>query len=219
MAPIKNYMLLSECVYEEVKNMIVHDELKPQEKITEVMLSNMLQVSRTPVREALRSLNSEGYITLVPNFGFMINEFTTKDAIEILQVRRSLESLAARLAAEKINEEGKKLLLSIKSSMEEIIELDLIERSKELVHIDVNLHAEITRIAGNDRLTQLTKFLRDKIYRTRLAMSTEISQLLICSEQHKTIIDAIVSGDADKAEKMEKEHIDYIIENMIPKCS
>jgi DNA-binding GntR family transcriptional regulator len=218
MAPIRNYMLLSECVYDEIKDMIIHDELKPHEKITEAMLSDMLHVSRTPVREALRALNSEGFITLVTNFGFMINEFTIKDAIEILQVRRALESLAARLAAERINKEGKNLLLSIKSSMEAIVELDITERNNELVRIDANLHAEIIKLAGNDRLIHLGKFLKDKIFRTRLAMSTEISQLLICSEQHKKIIDAIVAGDADEAEKMEKEHIDYIINNMIPKC-
>ena len=97
----ENFKLKSTCVYDAILGAILHGDLKAGEKLSETGLAERLGVSRTPVREALRALDAEGFVRLSPNSRFEITSFSRQDAMEVLQIRRLLEGEASRLAAQR----------------------------------------------------------------------------------------------------------------------
>lgn len=170
--PIKEeYKLLSEITYNKIHDAIINGELQPGAKISETGLAGQLGVSRTPVREALRRLNAEGFVVLSPNSKFVVNEFTEKDALEVLQIRRILEGATAMYAARNINKYGERL-------MREQIQLSYnIETDKEsfltdsvkISKYDIDFHRSVYLIAGNSRLLKLGESLQDRQVRVVIA--------------------------------------------------
>ena len=208
----EEYSLLSTKAYDEIKRSIVHEELECGQKLTESWLSEMLGVSRTPIREALRRLSYEGYISLTPNYGFVINELTEEDMNEILEVRRALEGEAARMAAGKITEGQKKSLILNFRRIELLNEIESEEdRVQEFMQLDVEFHNEILCIAGNSRFISIEDSLQDRLYRMRLAFLSMEDKIRECKEQHEKILDAILEGNTEAAGFYSREHISNIM--------
>jgi DNA-binding GntR family transcriptional regulator len=103
--PLENYKPLRDVVFDYMKDAIITGKLKPGERLMEVQLAEKLGVSRTPVREAIRKLELEGLVVMVPRKGAYVADLDAKDLLNVLEVRSSLEGLAASLAAERITEE------------------------------------------------------------------------------------------------------------------
>lgn len=206
-----NYSLLSTCVYNTIKDAIITEKLKPGIKISETGLAKELGVSRTPVREALRILYTEGFVKLTPNSSFVVNSFTQKDAEEILQVRKILEGEASRMAAANIDERGKIRLKKAIDLMDKVYSLEGEEKASEFSNADIEFHRVIFEIAGNAKMQSVSASLSDRqirLYTSTHSANTELMD--VCSRQHRHIMDAIVIGDEIGAEKYAKEHIDYI---------
>ncbi|MDI3500468.1 MAG: hypothetical protein PWP22_239, partial [Thermoanaerobacter sp.] len=100
--PLENYKPLRDVVFDYMKDAIITGKLKPGERLMEVQLAEKLGVSRTPVREAIRKLELEGLVVMVPRKGAYVADLDAKDLLNVLEVRSSLEGLAASLAAERI---------------------------------------------------------------------------------------------------------------------
>ena len=96
---------LSERAYEQLKAMAVTYQLRPGERLAELDLAKRLKVSRTPIREALNRLVTEGFLTFTPNRGFQCRPLDAKEIFDLYEVRRSLESTAARLAVERASDD------------------------------------------------------------------------------------------------------------------
>ena len=101
------YLPLREVVFKTLRNAIIHGELKPGERLMEEKLAKSLEVSRTPVREAIRMLELEGLVVMLPRKGAEVARITVEDLQETLEVRMAVEDLAVRLASLRIDEEGK----------------------------------------------------------------------------------------------------------------
>lgn len=101
------YLPLREVVFKTLRNAIVHGEFEPGERLMEVTLAKRLGVSRTPVREAMRMLELEGLVVMIPRRGAEVARITTKDLSDALEIRMALEDLAAGLACKRIDDEGK----------------------------------------------------------------------------------------------------------------
>ena len=216
MGPIEEYSLLSARVLEAIKKAILSEELAPGQKVTETLLAKMLGVSRTPVRESLRALSAEGFITLSPNSSFIVNSFTLEDTKEVLQVRGALEGLAARLAAEKITDAQKEELIHTFESVNEIEPLEGVVRGERFMHIDTDFHQTILRIAGNSRIITIENSLKDRLSRLHTSMLSKQDAIEYCRQQHKNIMDAILKHDGDLAEKQSKFHTDFIAQYITP---
>ncbi len=216
MGPIEEYSLLSKRVLEEIKKAIISEELPPGQKVTEILLAKKLGVSRTPVREALRILSAEGFITLSPNSSFIVNAFTLEDTKEVLQVRGALEGLAARLAAEKITDAQKGELIRTFERIDEVPKLSSNLRNEAFTRVDTDFHQVILKIAGNSRITAIENSLKDRLFRLHTSMLSKQDAVEYCRQQHKDIMDAILNHDGDLAEKKSKFHTDFIAQYITP---
>src|SRR6056297_804513 len=107
MNSINGYKPLGNIVYESLKESILNGSLKPGEKLMESRIAEDLGVSRTPVREAIRKLEKEKYVKMIPRKGAYVEDLTMEDILEVLEIRIVLEGLASKLAARNISDEMK----------------------------------------------------------------------------------------------------------------
>ena len=96
------YLPLRDVVFNTLRQAILRGELKPGERLMEIQLANKLGVSRTPIREAIRKLELEGLVLMIPRKGAEVAEITEKSLKDVLEVRRALEELAVEIACEKM---------------------------------------------------------------------------------------------------------------------
>ena len=208
----QNYSLLSKLVYDAIKDAIVKGEMKPGVKISESSLARQLDVSRTPVREALRILYAEGFVSLMPNSRFVVNEFTGEDALEVLAIRRLLEGEAAKLAALNNTDTKEAIISRQRSLIPECIQKAEEHGASASMDYDIEFHRDIYRLSGNKRLMELGEHIKDRQVRIHLASKWEDQDFVRAfTSQHQEILDAIEKGDAAEAEGCAHAHIDYLI--------
>ena len=118
---LDNYKPLRDVVFENLREAILEGKLEPGQRIMEVQLAEQLGVSRTPVREAIRKLELEGLVVMLPRKGAYVADMSLKDIIDVLEIRSSLEGLAAYLAADRITEEGVERLKAIAEDFKQSI--------------------------------------------------------------------------------------------------
>lgn len=201
---LDNYKPLRDLVFEAMREAILSGRLKPGERLMEVQLAEEMGVSRTPVREAIRKLELEGLVVIVPRKGAYVSGFTLKDAAEVFEIRSSLEGLAAALAAERITDDEIALLDEVLKEISAAVAKGDIN---ELVKKDGEFHQILFSASRNDRLTQMINNLKEQIDRFRVQSFTNPTRLQSVLTEHKKILDAIKRGNAEDAEKLAKEHI------------
>lgn len=199
------YLPLREVVYKTLRIAILKGELKPGERLMEIQLANKLGVSRTPIREAIRKLELEGLVMMRPRKGAEVAEITEKSLRDTLEVRRSLEELAVRLACERITPEGIAELVEAGEKFEAIFASDDITKIAEA---DVAFHDIIYFATDNRKLIQILSNLQEQMYRYRV----EYLKRLDCHEQllaeHRSLMEAIKAGDKERAVMITTDHIE-----------
>ena len=205
------HVATSDGVYTQLKDKILHLELPPGSSISEIETAEQYNISRTPVREALRQLELEGLVNIVPNKGAYVTGISQKDTRDIYVIRSYLEGLAARWACERITEEEIE-------NLEEIVYLSEFHAKKnhyeQLVELDNKFHESIYRASGSKILEhELTTFHHylERIRKESLKREERAQQ---SNEEHTSILEAIKTRDGDLAEKLAHEHIIQTIENM-----
>lgn len=212
MNSINGYKPLGNIVYESLKESILNGSLKPGEKLMESRIAEDLGVSRTPVREAIRKLEKEKYVKMIPRKGAYVEDLTMEDILEVLEIRIVLEGLASKLAARNITDEMKlKIQRNIESFDNASTELD----RKELISLDEKFHHIIYQSSGNKKLNEIVRELQDQFQRFRLSYFNELSSYMKLANSHNKLYEAIISGDEEAAEAYAKEHIEEIRDNII----
>ena len=152
--PIKldNYRPLRDLVFEALRDAIIRGILKPGERLMEVQLAEELGVSRTPVREAIRKLELEDLVVMIPRKGAYVSGISLKDIADVFEVRAAVEALAAGLAAERITDEELEELERILVKKAEIIDANDLDR---LVEIDISFHESLYHASRNAKLVQI----------------------------------------------------------------
>ena len=163
---LENYKPLREIVFETLRGAIIDGTLKPGERLMEVQLAEDMGVSRTPVREAIRKLELEGLVLMIPRKGAYVSGISSKDIADVFEVRAALESLAAGLAAERITEQE---LEDLNRFMVEVTINAEIGDLEKVIKSDTDFHDQIYRASRNSRLVQIINNLRDRIQRFRSA--------------------------------------------------
>ncbi|NLL78149.1 MAG: GntR family transcriptional regulator [Clostridiales bacterium] len=199
------FLPLRDVVFNTLRKAILTGELKPGERLMEIHLANKLGVSRTPIREAIRKLELEGLVTMIPRRGAEVAQITEKSLKDVLEVRRALDALCAKLACERITEEEKEQL---KDACAEFERATRIKDATVIAKADVALHDIIVAATGNQRLVQLVNNLAEQMYRYRFEYIKDESQHDRLIEEHRIIYESIMNKDCEEAAKAAELHID-----------
>lgn len=198
------YKPLREIVFATMREAIINGDFKPGQRLMEVQLAEQMGVSRTPVREAIRKLELEGLVVMVPRKGAYVAGLSSEDVKEVLEIRAVLEGLAASLAAEKASEED---IAMLKEIVDKFVTAAGEEDVVKLIHLDSDFHDVMYRASKNKKLIQLISSLREQVQRFRVAYFTKIKNTEILIAEHNELLDAIVGGDSAKARIVAETHI------------
>ena len=199
------FLPLRDVVFNTLRQAILTGELKPGERLMEIHLANRLGVSRTPIREAIRKLELEGLVTMIPRRGAEVAKITEKSMKDVLEVRRTLDALSAELACERITPEDEKALEKACHDFEDAVKT---KDTKAIAKADVALHDIIAKATGNQRLIQLINNLAEQMYRYRFEYIKDATQHERIIKEHRIIYESIVKKDKEAAAEMARTHID-----------
>ncbi|MBO8126782.1 MAG: GntR family transcriptional regulator [Firmicutes bacterium] len=202
---LDNYKPLRELVFEALREAIMSGQLKPGERLMEVQLAEELGVSRTPVREAIRKLELEGLVLMIPRRGAYVSEISMKDIADVFEIRAALEGLAAELAAQRCTpeevEELERSLVKISACAEK-------GDIQSCIELDTIFHEQLMAASHNERLVQMVSSLREQVQRFRQTSLAHPGRMKIALEEHKKIVEAIAQGNAELAKQLAHEHIE-----------
>ncbi len=199
------FLPLRDVVFNTLRRAILTGQLKPGERLLEVHLANKLGVSRTPIREAIRKLELEGLVIMIPRRGAEVARITEKSLKDVLEVRRALDALSVELACDRITEEDMKRLLQACQDFEKAAKG---KDASVIAKADVALHDIIVEATGNQRLAQLVNNLSEQMYRYRFVYIKEESKHDMLVAEHREIYESIASRDKERAARAAKLHID-----------
>lgn len=202
---MSEYLPLRDVVFNTLRQAILRGDLKPGERLMEIALANKLGVSRTPVREAIRKLELEGLVLMIPRRGAEVAQITEKSLRDVLEVRSALEELAVELACERMTEQGLADLNNAARAFKRIVGQNDITAVAEA---DVAFHDVIYMATDNQRLIALLNNLREQMYRYRVEYlkKKECHPQLLA--EHQEIIDAISKGEVERAVEATCRHIE-----------
>lgn len=201
---LDEYLPLRDVVFKTLRQAILTGELKPGERLMEIHLANRLGVSRTPIREAIRMLELEGLVTMVPRKGAEVSRISKQDISDVLEVRSSLDALSVRLACERITPEEITKLEEAADAFRAAIESgDL----TAVAQADVDFHDIIVASSKNKRLVQMVNNLAERVYRYRLEYIKDKSSHNMLIREHQEILDRIKAKDVSGAESAIIKHV------------
>ena len=200
------YLPLRDVVFNTLRQAILRGEFKPVERLMEIQLANKLGVSRTPIREAIRKLELEGLVIMIPRKGAEVADITEKSLRDVLEVRKALEELAVQLACEKITQEELEELEKAGENFKKVL-----KRSKDITEVaeaDVRFHDVIYMATDNQKLIHLLNKLREQMYRYRVEYlkNPNVHEQLI--QEHEEIVYHIKRREKVEATAVTCQHID-----------
>ncbi|WP_068747967.1 GntR family transcriptional regulator [Thermovenabulum gondwanense] len=204
-----NLKPIRELIYEHIRKMIFSGELKEGERLVEKDLAEKLKVSRTPVREALRKLETEGLVVHLPRKGVVVKGFSKEDVIEIYSIRKSLEALAISFTVQNITEKEIEKLKNLNEKMKEVAKEEDTEKLFELLREFNKVLVESCRMP---RLINLINTYREYLERFRVVTMSKKERRLSALKEHDEIIDAIIRRDANRAQSLVQEHLQGALE-------
>ncbi len=205
MMSMDDYLPLRDVVFQTLRSMILTGELKPGERLMEIHLSKRMGVSRTPIREAIRKLELEGLVIMIPRKGAHVASITVEHVQQVLEVRRALETLTVALACERISVEGQKNIREAEDAFEKATETG---DAQKIAQADVVFHNVILRETRNERLIALLNNLSEQMYRFRFEYIKDIDSYSSLIQEHEMLYEAIVQQNIEKAVEIIRIHID-----------
>ncbi len=199
------YLPLRDVVFNTLRQEILTGQMKPGERLMEIHLANKLGVSRTPIREAIRKLELEGLVIMIPRRGAEVAQITWKNLKDVLEVRRALDVLAIELACDRMTSEK---LQELQRACENFAEATKTKGLREIAEADVALHDLIVASTGNNRLIQLVNNLAEQMYRYRFEYIKDTSQHEKLVQEHHDIYLSILNKDKESAARAVRKHID-----------
>lgn len=201
---VSEYLPLRDVVFNTLRQAILKGEMEPGERLMEIQLAQKLGVSRTPIREAIRKLELEGLVIMIPRKGAEVAHITEKDMKDVLEVRSALEELAATLACKNVTTEKLNELKAANKVFESaIVSKDVVA----IVDADVAFHDIIYAMTENARLIQIINNLSEQMYRYRLEYVKDARTHSILISEHNDIIRQLSIRDVDEAKTVIRQHI------------
>ena len=197
--PIERHQTLREKILETIRDAILKGSLKPGERVSEPELAERFGISRTPIREAFRQLESEGYLLVIPRKGAVVASLSARDIEEFYAIKIILEGFAARMAAEKLTEKDLERLEAINERLAQIAKEGDV---KTFFRVHNEFHELFIKAAGNDKLFDMINQLVMKFKRLRLASLSQPGRMEISVEEHRNMIQAFRDHDGERADSL-----------------
>ena len=198
-------------VFDKIRSDILNGKYKRGEELVESSIGKELGISRTPVREAIRQLELEGLVQLVPNKGAFVTGISEKDVRDIYLIRARLEGLAARMAAKNITPE-------LLDAIEETVVLSEYHAKKEhyeqVCEMDSKFHKLLYKASGSRILEHTLTDFHQYVQRVRMASIMKKRRMEKSNDEHDAILTAIREHDEEKAELVATRHISNTVENL-----
>ena len=202
---MNEYLPLRDVVFNTLRQAILKGELAPGERLMEIQLAEKLGVSRTPIREAIRKLELEGLVLMIPRKGAEVAKISEKSLKDVLEVRRSLEELAIELACQRIRDTDMEDMDAAQAAFRDAIAKG---DAMEIAETDEAYHDVIYNCTRNTRLVQILNNLREQMYRFRLEYIKDEDKRQILLIEHEKILKALRSRHVAEARAAVREHID-----------
>lgn len=188
--------------HRRLRSAIIQGDIRPNARLYAIEIAEKLDVSRTPVREALQLLSSEGLIVPARR-GYIVYEHSREEIREVYEVRAALEGLASRLAAE----------LAIDEDIEKIADIGahisgVLDTERQII-VDRNdlFHKAIVAASGNNRLARINELNSEQFFTYRVARMYTEEEAANAVREHEAILDAIRHRDPDEAERLTQLHV------------
>lgn len=205
--PIKldSYKPLRELVCENIRQAIIDGTFSPGERLMEIQLADEMGVSRTPVREAIRKLELEGFVVMIPRRGTYVADISIKDITEIYEIRTCLDVLAAGLAAERITDEELETLNGYLLEIgQHVASMDM----DKIVELDTAFHDVLYTASRNERLRSIINNLREQMTGIRGRSMSTPGRLVETMDEHRLLVESIAAHDVEQAQYAARTHIE-----------
>ncbi|MFO7190494.1 MAG: GntR family transcriptional regulator [Pseudomonadota bacterium] len=208
--PPQDMRIVRAALYDEVvqrlRQMIFEGELAPGSRVPERVLCERFGISRTPLREALRALASEGLIELAPHRGARVSRLSPTDLDHMFEIMEALEALAGELACVRITEAG---IAHVKRLHEEMVRHYRQRNRPEYFRCNQRIHESLVQAAGNPVLSRLYASLGDRMRRARYMANLSEERWRQAVEEHEAILDALIRRDAARIGPLLKAHLHH----------
>jgi DNA-binding GntR family transcriptional regulator len=198
--------------YEYLREQLLSGEIAPHQHLIEAKIAEEIGTSRTPVREALHSLELEGLIESIPRVGYVVKSISEKEVEEICEIRAAIEALAARWAIEK---GYKKLVEELKKNIS--LSEDKVSKGdvRAFVNMDAQFHEIISKLSGSQRLLELAQTLRRHMLRYRIQSIYLVDNVLRAIDGHKGILRAIEKRNLEEVNKAIRHHMEQVKKDIL----
>jgi len=207
MAPVfskQKRATLTDQALKEIRGAIRSGRLKPGERLVETQLAEEMQISRFPIREALRYLEKEGLVKTLPFKGTYVTQITEKDMEELYSLRSSLEELAVRILIENIDEKKIKRLEAIMQDMEQASKTGKLDK---MIAEDLKFHQAICELSGHQKLLEVWQTLESQLQTFLTIEKDFFGTAYQYVSTHHPMLDAIKSRNVRRAEKAIRDHL------------
>ncbi len=214
--PVERPLTLRERIVDFIKDAVVTGRLKPGERVPEQEIAESFGISRTPIREAFRQLESEGFITVTPRKGAVVSPITDKDVSEFYAIKSLLEGFAAKTACLTLTPKELKKLETLNAQMEKYAERDDV---KGFFRLDNQFHDTFLKACGNEKLCNLIHQLVQQFERFRITALALPGRMRDSVRQHNEIIEAFKTGNTALVETLVKANAergrDVLVEEIL----
>ncbi|MFQ5441725.1 MAG: GntR family transcriptional regulator [Thermodesulfobacteriota bacterium] len=214
--PVEKPLTLRERIVEFIKDAVISGRLKPGERVPEQEIAENFGISRTPIREAFRQLESEGFITVVPRKGAVVSPITDKDVREFYAIKSLLEGYAACMACAKFTQRDIARLETLNTGMAICAEKN---DFKAFFRLDNQFHETFLRACGNEKLSSLVHNLVQQFERFRVTALSLPGRMKESVTQHEEIVNAFKNGDGEVVERLVRANADKGRDVLVHKIS
>src|SRR4030066_94654 len=209
---IKDTKTIRKRIYEHLREQLLNGEIAPPEHLIEAKIANELGTSRTPVREALHSLELEGLIESIPRVGYVVKAISEEEVEEICEMRMAIEGVAARWAMEKAY---KKLVEELEKNISIAEEKVSKGNVRAFVDMDARFHEIISKFSGSKRLLELAQTLRRHMLRYRIQSIYLMDNVLRAIDGHKGILRAMEKRNFEEVNKAIRHHMEQVKKDVL----
>ncbi len=207
---------IRDIIFEHLRQEFLSGTVKPGDRLIERDIAAKLNVSRTPVREALRKLESEGFVEYLPRKGMIVRGFNLSEIKEIYDIRKELECLAVRNAIQNMTEQDIQTMQGILRQLEDQDYCDPVENMSARLN---NFDECILNLAQMPLVKSFIGILRDSLTRYKKINLSHAPRRKTAIEEHKAILRAMIAKDVALAEKLTVEHIENARKELLRHCT
>lgn len=194
----------AEEVVARLREDIVTGRLRPNERLVDSNIARKMNMSRTPVREALKQLEMQGYLSRLPNGGLIVTDHSPSQIRNLYEIREALEIMALKLTCQRATQEQIDLAVELHERMLEVIRKRDVE---QFIELNSTFHNVLFSACGNEQLWTLLQTFRDQFFDRRLVRVFNVSDWRSMPKQHQRLLDAVRQRNPRLVEKAVHEHV------------